>query len=86
MGVLSSFASSLLAGVVRIRCFWMAGEIVHTGFLQNDEVEPSDVPPAINQMVEYKRPNAVLITGGTAMWKLAGRFYASAATSMLNSG
>jgi UDP:flavonoid glycosyltransferase YjiC (YdhE family) len=88
LGEISDWKKWVLSPDLHLACWpeWFASvafgwpaRIVHTGFLQNDEVEPSDVPPAINQMVDYKRPSAVLITGGTAMWKLAERFYASAA-------
>jgi UDP:flavonoid glycosyltransferase YjiC (YdhE family) len=49
-----------------------AKKFVCTGFLRNDTCESGDLTP---EVVSALRDSCVLITGGTANWKLATRFY-----------
>jgi len=88
LGEISDWKKWALSPDLHLACWpeWFASEasgwpvrLVYAGFLQNDEVEPSDVSPVIKELVDFQRPSSILITGGTAMWKLAKRFYDSAA-------
>jgi len=88
LGEISDWKNWAISPDLHLACWpeWFASpssgwppRVVHAGFLQNDEVETSKVPTAIQELVDCKLPTAVLITGGTALWKFADRFYASAA-------
>jgi rhamnosyltransferase subunit B len=53
--------------------------VICLGFLQSDEVETGEVPPDVQHLLEDSNSPPILITGGTAVWLLAKRFYDVAA-------
>jgi UDP:flavonoid glycosyltransferase YjiC (YdhE family) len=56
------------------------------GFLRADALESGNLPNQVTAMFDHPGPAPVLITGGTAVWVLASRFYEVAARACARVG